>query len=68
MEQQTDRPCCGCTERNAYCHSTCEKYKAFREEIDRLNAIANKRKLQERFLYDDITRIRDKARKHRKRK
>ena len=38
--------CKGCTERYQGCHSNCEKYKAFRKEIDEATKIRLK-KLQE---------------------
>ena len=30
-------PCRDCTERNAECHSVCEKYKIWRTELDKKN-------------------------------
>lgn len=31
-------PCKGCEERQIGCHSTCERYKAFRADLDEQNA------------------------------
>lgn len=31
-------PCKGCPDRRELCHATCERYLAYREERDRLNA------------------------------
>ena len=31
-------PCKGCEDRTIKCHSVCERYKAYREEIDRINS------------------------------
>jgi hypothetical protein len=31
-------PCFDCKERVLKCHSTCEKYKAYRQEVDAVNA------------------------------
>ena len=32
-------PCYGCNERTAECHSTCSKYKDWRQYKDKLNAV-----------------------------
>lgn len=38
MDNRIDKrvPCIDCAERTADCHSVCEKYKAFRAEMDKL--------------------------------
>lgn len=33
----TDSGCKGCAERHESCHSGCERYKAFRKELDKKN-------------------------------
>lgn len=40
-------PCYNCEERQVGCHSTCESYKTFRAECDRLNDLKNKQKEQD---------------------
>lgn len=44
-------PCKGCSERHVGCHSTCEKYQAFRKEADRLR----EERLVQRKISDYIT-------------
>lgn len=37
-------PCKGCEERHEACHGTCERYKAWRAELDRIKENAYKEK------------------------
>ena len=43
LRDTTSAPCRGCKDRwvseNGRCHTNCEKYKAFKEEIERINTI-----------------------------
>lgn len=43
--------CMGCTERHEGCHSECEKYKAFRKELDEQN---ERRRMYNESLREDI--------------
>ncbi len=40
-------PCKDCEDRHNGCHSTCEDYKVFRREIDKVNNLRNKAKSKE---------------------
>ena len=42
-------PCKGCTDRRDLCHSKCERYKQYREEIDEA------RKKRQESIYTDAT-------------
>lgn len=49
-------PCLNCKNRNLYCHSQCEKYKKFRNSIDK--AKLNKQEIDfSNYLYDAIDRM-----------
>jgi hypothetical protein len=37
-------PCKNCVDRHLKCHSTCEKYLAFRKELDDLREVVEKKK------------------------
>jgi len=41
-------PCKNCEDRHKLCHSTCEKYRTYRERLD---AIAKKRRLESQLSY-----------------
>ena len=47
-------PCYKCQRRFSGCHSNCEDYKTFREELDEIN----KKEAQERFIDCSIRKIR----------
>lgn len=53
-------PCHNCPDRYVGCHSLCERYKAFREEIRKLNEKINKVKEADRiydsYVYDNCSR------------
>ena len=51
-------PCLDCHYREIYCHMSCEKYKAFRAEADKLIAKNNAEK-QTHLMFVDIERSRD---------
>lgn len=42
-------PCLECKDRVVGCHGTCELYKAWKTNVNRLNAIARKKKEKERL-------------------
>lgn len=42
-------PCKGCTDRNAFCHSSCERYEAFCKEMDK-----RKKAKQLEIILDDV--------------
>lgn len=52
MENQ--KGCKGCEERHVGCHSTCEIYKAYREELDKEKE-ARVQAFKERDVLDDYT-------------
>lgn len=37
-------PCKDCTDRHMACHSTCEKYKEWKQEFDKLKSVVTKNK------------------------
>lgn len=37
-------PCKGCPNHAAYCHTNCEKYAAYRKQIDHYNSLEKKQK------------------------
>lgn len=43
-------PCKGCEDRQAACHSTCERYKAYRARVDEVK----KRRAEEHLADDDL--------------
>lgn len=45
-------PCKNCSERHYKCHSECESYKLYREELKRVNEIRQKDSEQERASFD----------------
>ena len=53
-------PCKGCTDREVACHSTCERYKNWKIESDKLREKTRKQKLLTRapeyYHYDSVSR------------
>ena len=50
-------PCYKCEERNAHCHSTCERYKEYRAELDRRRTTLADAEVRD-FILDSIERNR----------
>ena len=48
-------PCLNCTDRKVGCHSTCEKYKSYREYKDE----ENKKIKQSKQIYSDLYAIKN---------
>jgi hypothetical protein len=44
-------PCQDCTDREVGCHSSCDKYKAFKQKCDELRELRNRKK-QEEYAFD----------------
>lgn len=44
-------PCLNCPNRKTLCHSKCEKYKAFRSEMDKINEKITKQHILNADLY-----------------
>ena len=55
--------CKDCKERHEACHDTCEKYKAEREELNRINAERRKHTFVEVAIVQTKTRIYQKMQK-----
>ena len=45
-------PCKNCTDRHAYCHADCERYKAFRASLDERHAEERKRREVNSFAFE----------------
>jgi hypothetical protein len=43
--------CLGCTERRVGCHSACERYKAYREDMDNLIAARKRGEEDDSYFY-----------------
>ena len=59
--------CKGCAERHEGCHSGCERYKAFRKELDEKN---ERKRLENEAMYsliDNAVKRRDERRRNDKR-
>ena len=54
-------PCHNCTDRHRCCWSDCEKYKAFRTQIDSYNADRNKGRDADGFRADYIKKSKQRA-------
>jgi citrate lyase synthetase len=44
INERVHNSCLGCTDRYVGCHSKCEKYKTYKEEMTKLEDIVNKKK------------------------
>lgn len=59
-KQVNDRPCFGCEDRNIECHSQCEKYQNWKNELERKNEAKMQKKSQDdainNYIYDRITK------------
>lgn len=53
-------PCKGCPNRAASCHSNCEKYAAYRKQIDHYNEIVHKQKGPEAYVMEQVLNIKAK--------
>lgn len=60
-----DKGCYGCEERKAGCHSTCEKYKEWKEEHDARQAEIRMRRDKERRADNTIITMKENAKKRR---
>ena len=47
-----NKPCLNCEDRTITCHSTCEKYKAFRERLDLIRE-GKKKHWPDNYLYNN---------------
>ena len=52
MSTDKDVPCYGCERRNAHCHSSCEDYKAFKQEREKELEVIRKHNEEERMFFD----------------
>ena len=69
MGNKVTEACLGCTERRVGCHSGCEKYAAFREHIDSVNAAKRHENEAEGYFYEkDAKKRREKAKYHNRNK
>lgn len=63
----TDPGCKGCAERHEGCHSQCERYKAFRKELDDKNERKRLENEARYSLIDNAVKRRDERRRKDKR-
>lgn len=59
------KPCKDCTDRVLHCHSTCERYKQYKEAIEQNKAELNERKAENDFAYSVKREVRKRYNKRR---
>ena len=58
--------CKGCDKRHVGCHSTCQGYKDWKSEKDRISELARKDRKAESNFIEDKVRLLKKARRYKK--